>query len=80
MRLGPVDGRNCLLAFGLDGCSLSAFAAVDVEDLIARIVLEMKQILAMNVKADLVDLLCLFNNLIVVGLLWSSNILVRNAA
>jgi hypothetical protein len=31
MRLGSVDGRNCLLAFGLDGCFLTAIAAVDVE-------------------------------------------------
>ena len=53
--------------------------------LIARIVLGMKlllyrvvlAILAANWKVDLVGLLCLFNNLIVVGLLWSCNILVR---
>ncbi len=53
--------------------------------LIARIVLGMKlllyrvvlAILAANWKVDLFGLLCLFNNLIVVGFLWSCNILVR---
>jgi hypothetical protein len=48
--------------------------------LVARIVLGMKLLLyrdvlaifALNWKVDLVDLLCLFNNLIVVGLLLSA--------
>ncbi len=42
--------------------------------LLYRVVLA---ILAVNLKVDLVDLLCLYDNLIVVGLVLSCNILVR---